>query len=70
MEKYECRNIIFSSSATIYGLQENGLINEGSKINPINPYGQTKLTIENLLNDLYLKSPGNWRIANLRYFNQ
>ncbi len=69
MDKYECRTIVFSSSAIIYGLSENGLIHEGSEVNPINPYGKTKLTAENVLNDLYLKNPHNWRIANLRYFN-
>ena len=69
MDKYDCRNMIFSSSATIYEFSKNGLLHEGSKIKPINPYGKTKLTIENLLNDLYLTNPDNWRIANLRYFN-
>ncbi len=69
MDKYECRTIVFSSSATIYEFSNNGLIHEGSKINPINPYGKTKLAVENLLNDLYLVNIEKWRIANLRYFN-
>ena len=68
MEKYECRTVIFSSSATIYQIKDNKLINESSPINPINPYGQTKLAIERLLKDLFDKGD-NWRIANLRYFN-
>ena len=68
MEKYECRTIVFSSSATIYQISGDKLINESSPINPINPYGQTKLAIERLLKDLYDKG-NNWRIANLRYFN-
>ena len=68
MEKYECRTVIFSSSATIYQINENKLLNESSPINPINPYGQTKLAIERLLKDLFDKGD-DWRIANLRYFN-
>ena len=69
MDKYNCRNIIFSSSASIYCLTKNGLIDESSRKNPNNPYGKTKLTVENILNNLYSKSPGKWRIACLRYFN-
>ena len=68
MEKYQCRTLIFSSSATIYKVSEDKLLNERSPINPINPYGQTKLAIERLLNDLFEKGD-DWRIANLRYFN-
>ena len=68
MEKFECRTVIFSSSATIYQINEDKLINESSPINPINPYGQTKLAIERLLKDLFDKGD-DWRIANLRYFN-
>ena len=69
MDKYDCKTIVFSSSATIYKLSENGLLHEESELNPINPYGTTKITVENLLNDQYKKSPTKWRIANLRYFN-
>ena len=68
MEKYKCRTVIFSSSATIYQINEDKLLNESSPINPINPYGQTKLAIERLLKDLFEKG-NDWRIANLRYFN-
>ena len=69
MKKNNCNNIVFSSSATIYKSKIKSKIEEDSELKPINPYGNTKLVIENLLNDLY-KSEGNkWRIANLRYFN-
>jgi len=69
MKKNNCNNIVFSSSATIYKSKIKAKIEEDSELKPINPYGNTKLVIENLLNDLY-KSEGNkWRIANLRYFN-
>ena len=69
MNKYDCRTIVFSSSATIYGLSKNQSVSEESTINPINPYGKTKSTIEILLNDIYNSNPEKWRIVNLRYFN-
>ena len=69
MNRYKCRTIVFSSSATIYGFLNDKPIKENTKINPINPYGRTKVVIENLLNDLYDSQPEEWKIANLRYFN-
>ena len=69
MEKYCCRNIVFSSSATVYKAKFNELLNENDICEPINPYGITKLTIEKILNNLYESDPFNWRIASLRYFN-
>ena len=69
MNRYKCRTIVFSSSATIYGFSKDKLITENTEIKPINPYGKNKLAIENLLNDIYNSQPGEWRIASLRYFN-
>ncbi|MBO6989178.1 MAG: UDP-glucose 4-epimerase GalE [Prochlorococcus marinus XMU1422] len=69
MIKFNCRTIVFSSSATIYGKNSHGLINEASELNPVNPYGRTKFTIEKILTDLFNSDPNKWRIANLRYFN-
>ncbi len=69
MNRYNCRTIVFSSSATIYGFSNNKPIKENTLIKPINPYGTTKVAIEQLLNDLYNSQPDKWRIANLRYFN-
>ena len=69
MEKYQCRTIIFSSSATIYGNTKDITCLENSEIKPINPYGNTKEAIERLLKDVYESDPGDWRIANMRYFN-
>ena len=70
MEKYNCTNLVFSSSATIYGNNnENKLIKESSAIGPINPYGNTKAAIERILKDLSKSNNHNWRIAILRYFN-
>ena len=69
MDKYDCRNLIFSSSATIYS-QENGMpLKESCNLNPINPYGKTKFTAETILEDLFKSNKDNWRICNLRYFN-
>ena len=69
MELYDCKTIVFSSSATVYGIANNKLLTEDSYIKPSNAYGQTKLTIEKILKTLYESDKENWKIANLRYFN-
>ncbi len=69
MEKYNCKNIVFSSSATVYKTQLNKILNEKDICEPINPYGNTKLSIEKILNDIFCSQPLDWRIACLRYFN-
>ena len=69
MKKFNCRNIVFSSSATVYKSKSDTLINESDICAPINPYGYTKLTIERILRDAYNSEPSKWRIASLRYFN-
>ena len=69
MNQFNCRNIVFSSSATIYGETDKEFINELANIGPINPYGQTKLAIEKFLEDIYKTPKKYWSIANLRYFN-
>ena len=69
MDEYSCRTIVFSSSATIYGHSKENLINEECEIKPINPYGQTKATIEKILFDLFKNSISQWKIICLRYFN-
>ncbi len=68
MQRNKCKTIIFSSSASIYE-NTNILIGEKSIRNPTNPYANTKNCIEIFLNDIYKSFPGEWRIANLRYFN-
>ena len=67
MEKNDCQTIVFSSSATVYGNTSEDLLKEDSPLSPTNPYGTTKLSVENLLKDI--SQNGNWRIAILRYFN-
>ena len=69
MEKYNCRNIVFSSSATVYKANSKKLLHEDDICEPVNPYGKNKLTIEGILKDIYRSEPTQWRIASLRYFN-
>ena len=68
MERYFCKNLIFSSSATIYGIKDAKKIKENSNICPTNTYGNTKAAIEKILNDLH-ESSKDWKIFSLRYFN-
>ena len=68
MEEYNVRNIVFSSSATVYGNPASLPIYEDFPLSTTNPYGTTKLFIEHILEDLYV-SNNNWNIVILRYFN-
>lgn len=68
MKKYDCKRIVFSSSATVYGQPKDVPVTENSSLQPINPYGKSKLMIEEVLNDLY-ESDRDWSIVILRYFN-
>ncbi len=70
MNKYNCRNIVFSSSATVYKYQSQKLLCENDICEPLNPYGNTKFTIERILKDIFIsQKPSIWKIAILRYFN-
>jgi UDP-glucose 4-epimerase len=62
------RTMVFSSSATVYGNPASVPITEDFPRSTTNPYGATKLVIENMLADLFWAEP-NWRLARLRYFN-
>ena len=68
MRAHDCRTIVFSSSATVYGQPERLPIREDAPLAATNPYGATKLIGEGLLRDLERSDPA-WRIALLRYFN-
>ena len=68
MQVHECKNFVFSSSATVYGDPSVVPIDETSPMQPTNPYGQTKLMSEQVLRDLEVSDPS-WRVACLRYFN-
>ena len=66
---YDCKNIVFSSSATVYGEPEFVPITEDCpKHTPTNPYGQTKSMLEQILSDLYV-GDNEWNVVLLRYFN-
>lgn len=68
MQKYNCKKIIFSSSATVYGTNQTMPLDETSPTGVTNPYGRTKLIIEGMLKDLS-NSDKEWGIVLLRYFN-
>ena len=68
MKKHGVKKIVFSSSATVYGNPASVPITEDFPLSTTNPYGSTKLMIENILRDLYV-SDSEWSIALLRYFN-
>ena len=68
MDKFKIKNLIFSSSATVYGNSLKSPIKENSSLSAINPYGRTKIMIENILED-YSKSNKKFNYINLRYFN-
>lgn len=68
MRKYNCKKIVFSSSATVYGDPATVPITEDFPLHTTNPYGSTKLMIENILQDIFV-SDNDWSIALLRYFN-
>lgn len=69
MKKYNCKKFIFSSSATVYGEPERIPLTENCRVGgTTNPYGTTKLFIEQILKDIY-NSDDSWDICILRYFN-
>ena len=68
MEKHNVKKIIFSSSATVYGDPERLPLDENCRLSTTNPYGSTKLMMENIMQDLY-KADNAWNIILLRYFN-
>ncbi len=68
MRKHGCKNLVFSSSATVYGKPKSVPIKEDFPLSTSNPYGSTKLFIEYILKDLYA-SDKSFNIAILRYFN-
>jgi UDP-glucose 4-epimerase len=68
MKAADCRRLVFSSSATVYGNPERVPLTEDCRLQATNPYGQTKLMMEQICRDLTIAEPG-WKIALLRYFN-
>ncbi len=68
MERYGCKTMVFSSSATVYGDAKTMPIREDFPLKPSNPYGRTKQMIEDILRDIHATDNG-WKFALLRYFN-
>ena len=68
MKGFGVRTIVFSSSATVYGDPQKVPITEDFPLSPTNPYGRTKLVIEEILRDVHAADSG-WQISLLRYFN-
>jgi UDP-glucose 4-epimerase len=68
MAAYGCRSIVFSSSATVYGDPHTTPIKEDFPLSATNPYGRSKLMVEEILRDLYVSDP-EWKVVLLRYFN-
>lgn len=69
MRKHGCKKIVFSSSATVYGMNNISPLTEDMEVGGVtNPYGRTKFMIECILKDLYV-SDNEWSICLLRYFN-
>ena len=68
MAEYNVKRLVFSSSATVYGDPETLPIDEGFPRSCTNPYGQSKLVVEHILEDLAV-SDNNWNLVTLRYFN-
>lgn len=68
MQKHNVYNLVFSSSATVYGMPKTVPITEDFPLSTTNPYGSTKLMIEGILTDVY-KSNNKWSMTLLRYFN-
>ncbi len=68
MNENNCKKIVFSSSATVYGSPKKLPIKEDFPLSTTNPYGTTKLMIEHILQDMYV-SDNSWSIIILRYFN-
>lgn len=68
MSEYNAKRIVFSSSATVYGMPKTVPIREDFPLSTTNPYGETKLMIERILKDLWVADNG-WSVSVLRYFN-
>ena len=68
MQEHNVKKIVFSSSATVYGSPKSVPIREDFELHTTNPYGSTKLMIEDMMRDIFV-SDNEWSIALLRYFN-
>lgn len=69
LKDVECYSLVFSSSATVYGVSPNSPLREDEALGATNPYGHTKVQIEQILRDVGRAPGSKWRVALLRYFN-
>jgi len=69
LEEHKVKHFVFSSSATVYGEPEMLPLRESARLSATNPYGRTKLFIEEILRDTYASCPEKWNVLILRYFN-
>lgn len=69
LRRHSIKKFVFSSSATVYGDPEMLPVTESARLQATNPYGRTKLFIEEILRDLQASDPSSWKILILRYFN-
>eukprot|EP01082_Thalassiosira_pseudonana_P007999 g6333.t1 g6333 contig23:218127-219472(-) len=69
LQQHKVKHFVFSSSATVYGEPEMLPLKEHARLTATNPYGRTKLFIEEILRDLYASCSEEWNILILRYFN-
>ena len=69
MDRYKCYNLVYSSSATVYGAPKSTPIPETFPLQPESCYGRTKMMAELIIKDLCDSAPEKWRAIALRYFN-
>ncbi|KAL1682928.1 hypothetical protein EV122DRAFT_258836 [Schizophyllum commune] len=69
MDEFDCTRIVYSSSATVYGVPPTIPIPESTRLQALSPYGNTKIVCENVIKDLCASDPERWRGLSLRYFN-
>ncbi|TRM64821.1 hypothetical protein BD626DRAFT_429242 [Schizophyllum amplum] len=69
MDEFDCTRIVYSSSATVYGVPPDIPIPETTRLQALSPYGNTKIMCETIIKDLCAADPKRWRGLSLRYFN-
>ncbi|KAL1676323.1 hypothetical protein EV122DRAFT_267233 [Schizophyllum commune] len=69
MDEFDCTRIVYSSSATVYGIPPDIPIPETTRMQALSPYGNTKIVCENIIKDVCAAEPKRWQALSLRYFN-
>ena len=68
MDEFDCTRIVYSSSATVYGVPPQIPIPESTRLQALSPYGNTKIVCENIIKDVCAAEPKRWQALSLRYF--